>query len=138
MSNRTFTIIKPEVVARGLEGKTLDAIIAGGFRVVALKKTRFSEQQASQFYAVHKDRPFFQGLISYITSGPVYVAILEKNNAVLEFRKLIGATNPVDAEKGTIRAQFGTNIEQNAIHGSDSNENATLEGSYFFSLFEQY
>ncbi|MBC8342418.1 MAG: nucleoside-diphosphate kinase [Bacteroidetes bacterium] len=138
MSNRTFTIIKPEVVAKGFEGKVLDAFSERGFRVVALKKTQFSLEQASRFYAIHKDRPFFQGLLKYITSSPVVVAILEKENAVQDFRKLIGSTNPAEAEEGTIRKKFGSNIEQNAVHGSDSDENAQIEGSYFFSLFEQY
>jgi nucleoside-diphosphate kinase len=138
MSNRTFTIIKPEIVARNLEVKVLDAMIEGGFRIVAIKKTRFSIAQASQFYAIHKEKAFFEGLIEYITSGPVIVAILEKNNAVQDFRDLIGLTDPAKAAEGSIRRRFGTSIERNAVHGSDSDENAQLEGSFFFSLFEQY
>jgi nucleoside-diphosphate kinase len=138
MQNRTFTIIKPEVIAQGNTGKVIDAIIEGGFSLVAMKYTRFTVEQASQFYAIHKERPFFNGLIEYITSGPVVVAMLEKDNAVEAFRKLIGATNPENAEEGTIRKKYGTNIEQNAVHGSDSDENAELEASYFFSLFERF
>lgn len=138
MQNRTFTIIKPEVVAQGHAGNIIDAMIQGGFRLVAMKMTRFSKEQASEFYAIHKERPFFSGLIQYITSGPVVVAILEKDNAVESFRALIGATNPEEAAEGTIRRKFGTNIEQNAVHGSDSDENAELEASYFFSLFERF
>lgn len=138
MGNFTFTIIKPEIVARQLEGEVIDAIIKGGFRIIALKKTRFSKEQAETFYGIHSERPFFQGLIKYITSGPVYVAMAEKDNAVEDFRKLIGATNPENADKGTIRQRYGSNIEENAIHGSDSDENAALESSYFFSLFERF
>jgi len=138
MSSNTFTIIKPEILQRQLEGEVIDAIIKGGFKIIALKKTKFSEEQAKMFYAVHVERPFFQGLVKYITSGPVYVAILKKENAVNDFRKLIGATNPEQAEKNTIRAKYGTNIEQNAIHGSDSDENAMIEGNFFFTHFERY
>ncbi len=138
MGKFTFTIIKPEIVERQLEAEVLDAVIKGGFRIVALRKTKFSKEQAEQFYGIHRERPFFEGLITYITSGPVYVAIVEKNNAVEEFRKLIGATNPAEATEGTIRKKYGTNIEQNAIHGSDSDDNAALESSYFFSLFDRF
>lgn len=138
MSSITFTIIKPEILTRQLEGEVVGSIIKGGFKIIALKKTKFSEEQAKRFYAIHSERPFFQGLVKYITSGPVYVAVLEKENAVNDFRLLIGATNPEQAEKNTIRAKYGTNIEQNAIHGSDSDENAIIEGNFFFSHFERY
>jgi len=138
MISNTFTIIKPEILERQLEGEVIDAIIKGGFKIIALKKTKFSDEQAKRFYSIHTDKPFFDGLIKYITSGPVYVAILEKTDAVNSFRKLIGATNPAQAESGTIRARFGTNIEQNAIHGSDSDENAIIEGNFFFSQFDRH
>jgi nucleoside-diphosphate kinase len=138
MGNFTFTIIKPEVVKRGDAGAVLDAIIKGGFRISAMKLVHMSEAQAMAFYAIHKERPFFPGLVSYITSGLIVVAVVEKTNAVEEFRKLIGATDPANATPGTIRKKFGTNIEQNAVHGSDSDENASLESSYFFSLFERF
>lgn len=138
MGNISFTIIKPEIVAQQLEGEVIDAIIKGGFRIVALRKTKFSIEQAQTFYGIHKERPFFDGLVKYITSGPVYVAVVEKANAVEDFRKLIGATNPDDAAEGTIRKKYGSNIEQNAIHGSDSDENALLESSYFFTQFDRF
>ena len=137
-TNRTFTMIKPDAVANGHAGKILDHIIQAGFRVVALKYTRLSTAQAEAFYGIHRERPFFKDLVSFMTSGPIYAAILEKDNAVEDFRKLIGATDPQKAEPGTIRNLFAKSIDANAIHGSDSNENAAIEGYYFFSEFERF
>jgi len=133
MTDRTFTIIKPNAVAAGNAGKIIDAIICGGFRIVALRLTRFSREQAERFYAVHKGKPFFDSLVDFMTSGPVYVGVVEKENAVAEFRRLIGATDPAKADEGTIRRRFGESLEHNAIHGSDSDENARIEWSQFFS-----
>ena len=137
-TNRTFTMIKPDAVANGHAGKILDHIIQAGFRVVALKYTQLSTTQAEAFYGIHRERPFFRDLVSFMTSGPIYAAILEKDNAVEDFRKLIGATDPQKAEAGTIRNLFAKSIDANAIHGSDSNENAAIEGNYFFSEFERF
>lgn len=137
-TNRTFTMIKPDAVANGHAGKILDHIIQAGFRVVALKYTQLSTAQAEAFYGIHRERPFFKDLVSFMTSGPIYAAILEKENAVEDFRKLIGATDPQKAEPGTIRNLFAKSIDANAIHGSDSNENAAIEGNYFFSGFERF
>lgn len=138
MSNRTFTMIKPDAVANGHAGKILDQIIQAGFRVVALKYTYLTADQAGAFYEVHKERPFYGDLVSFMTSGPIYAAILEKDNAVADFRNLIGATNPEQAAEGTIRRLYAKSIDANAIHGSDSDENAAIEGSFFFSKFEQF
>jgi nucleoside-diphosphate kinase len=137
-TNRTFTMIKPDAVANGHAGKILDHIIQAGFRVVALKYTKLSTDQAESFYGIHRERPFFKDLVSFMTSGPIYAAILEKENAVEDFRKLIGATDPQKAEPGTIRNLFAKSIDANAIHGSDSDENAAIEGHYFFSEFERF
>ncbi len=137
-TNRTFTMIKPDAVANGHAGKILDHIIQAGFRVVALKYTQLSTAQAEAFYGIHRERPFFKDLVSFMTSGPIYAAILEKENAVEDFRKLIGATDPQKAEAGTIRNLFAKSIDANAIHGSDSDENAAIEGNYFFSEFERF
>ena len=137
-TNRTFTMIKPDAVANGHAGKILDHIIQAGFRVVALKYNQLSTAQAEAFYGIHRERPFFKDLVSFMTSGPIYAAILEKENAVEDFRKLIGATDPQKAEPGTIRNLFAKSIDANAIHGSDSNENAAVEGNYFFSGFERF
>lgn len=136
MSNRTFTIVKPDSVRKGNFGKIISRIEAEGFRVIGLKKIALSQRQAEGFYAVHKERPFYQDLVSYMTSGPVYVAALERDNAVPELRKLMGATDPKKADAGTIRAEFGESIEQNAIHGSDSDENAKIEIAFFFAESE--
>ena len=136
MSNITLTIIKPDAVADGNAGAILDQITKAGFRVKALKLKQLSAQEAGAFYAVHKDRPFYNDLVAYMSSGPVMPAILEKENAVQDFRTLIGATNPANADAGTIRKNFGKSIESNAIHGSDSDENAKIEGSFFFSGLE--
>jgi nucleoside-diphosphate kinase len=136
--NRTFTMIKPDAVENGHAGAILDQIIKGGFGVVALKYTRLSKEQAEAFYAIHKERPFFGELVEFMTSGPIYAAILEKDDAVAAFRNLIGATNPEQAAEGTIRKKFAENIGRNAIHGSDSDENAEIEGNFFFSGFERF
>ncbi|MGB0166145.1 MAG: nucleoside-diphosphate kinase [Luteibaculum sp.] len=134
--NRTFTMIKPDAVQNGHAGKIIDQILEAGFQVKALKYTQLSEADAKAFYAVHKERPFYGELVEYMTSGPIYAAILEKNNAVADFRELIGATNPAEAKEGTIRQRFAESIAANAIHGSDSDENAAIEGSFFFAQRE--
>ncbi|MEJ2595573.1 MAG: nucleoside-diphosphate kinase [bacterium] len=131
--NITFTMIKPKAIANGNMGKIIDQIIAGGFKIKALKYTQLSKEEAMQFYAVHKERPFYQGLTDFMSSGPIIAAVLEKDDAVLSYRNYIGATNPAEAESGTIRALYGTNIEANAVHGSDSDENALIESHFFFS-----
>lgn len=137
-TNRTFSMIKPDAVANGHAGKILDQIIQAGFKVVALKYTRLSEERAGDFYGIHRERPFFGQLVSFMTSGPIYAAILEKDNAIEDFRKLIGATDPQKAEAGTIRNLFAKSIDANAIHGSDSNENAEIEGNFFFGADERF
>lgn len=137
-TNRTFTMIKPDAVANGHAGKILDYIIQAGFKVVALKYTRLSEERAGDFYGIHRERPFFGELVSFMTSGPIYAAILEKDNAIEDFRKLIGATDPQKAEAGTIRNLFAKSIDANAIHGSDSDENAEIEGNFFFGADERF
>ena len=131
-------MIKPEAVAAGNMGKILDMIIANGFKVVALKYTRLSHQEAGTFYAVHKERPFYGELVDYMASGPIIVAILEKENAMSSFRELIGATDPAQAAEGTIRKSFAESKAKNAVHGSDSDENAMIEGAFFFSGREQF
>ena len=138
MSNITLTMIKPEAVEAGNSGAILKIIESAGFRIVAMKKTKLSTDLASNFYEVHKEKPFFKELIDYMSSGPIIAAILEKDNAVTEFRKLIGATNPRDAEEGTIRAIFAESLSKNAIHGSDSDENAQLESDFHFKFEERY
>ncbi|MBL7962529.1 MAG: nucleoside-diphosphate kinase [Flavobacteriales bacterium] len=135
---RTFTMIKPEAVAAGHAGKILDLIISRGFRIVAMKYTRLSHKEAGAFYAVHQERPFYGELVDYMASGPIYAAILEKDNAVEDFRKLVGATDPANAEAGTIRKQFAESKAKNAVHGSDSDDNALIEGHFFFSSRECY
>ena len=137
MSNRTFTMIKPDAMKNGHAGAILDKIIKDGFKVIALKLTKLSAEKAGEFYAVHKARPFYGELVEFMSSGPIIAAILEKENAVAGFRKLIGATNPAQADEGTIRKLFATSVGENAVHGSDSDENATIEGSFFFSGLEQ-
>ena len=136
MSNRTFTIIKPDSVRKGNFGKIIDRLESQGFRVLGLKKVSLSRKQAEGFYGVHSSRPFFGGLVEYMTSGPVYVAALERDNAVAHLRSVMGATDPAKADAGSIRKDFGESIEQNAIHGSDSDENARIEISFFFSESE--
>jgi nucleoside-diphosphate kinase len=136
MSNRTFTIVKPDSVEKGNFGKIVARLEAEGFRILGVKKISLGERQAQAFYAVHRERPFFRDLVRYMTSGPVFVAALEKGNAVPELRKLMGATDPSKADAGTIRKEFGESIERNAIHGSDSDENAKSEISFFFAESE--
>jgi nucleoside-diphosphate kinase len=136
MSNRTFTIIKPDSVRKGNFGKIISRLEAEGFRVLGLKKENLSTKLAEGFYAVHSARPFFPDLVKYMTSGTVYVAALEKENAVPALRALMGATDPSKADAGTIRKEFGESIEQNAIHGSDSDENANIEIAFFFAQSE--
>ena len=138
MSNRTFTMIKPDAMKNGYAGAILDKIIKSGFRIVALKQTRLSKEKAGEFYAVHKERPFYGELVDFMSSGLIIAAILEKDNAVAAFRTLIGATDPSKADEGTIRKLFATSVGENAVHGSDSDENAAIEGSFFFSGLEQY
>ncbi len=137
-TNRTFTMIKPDAFGANNTGNILAMFEEAGFRLVAAKVTRLSEERAGQFYEVHKERPFYNDLRSYMSSGNIMALILEKDNAVEDFRKLIGATNPKDAEAGTVRAKYGESIEANAVHGSDSDENAQIEGNFFFSLMEQF
>lgn len=136
MSNRTFTIIKPDSVRKGNFGRIISRVEAAGFRILGVKKIGLSKRQAEAFYAVHKERPFYGSLVDYMTSGPVYVAALEREDAVAGLRKLMGATDPTKAEEGTIRKEFGESIEQNAIHGSDSDENARIEIGFFFAESE--
>jgi nucleoside-diphosphate kinase len=138
MANITFTMIKPDATRNGHTGAILAHIEKAGFRIVAMKKLHLSEAQAGAFYEVHKERPFYQELVSFMSSGPITAAILEKDNAVEDFRKLIGATNPANAEEGTIRKMFATSVGENAIHGSDSDENATIEANFFFSKLERF
>jgi nucleoside-diphosphate kinase len=135
---RTFTMIKPDAVGAGNTGAITKMIEEAGFRIVAMKKTKLSAERAGQFYEVHKERPFYNDLCAYMSSGEIVPMILEKDNAVEDFRKLIGATDPQKAEAGTIRNLFAKSIEANAIHGSDSDENALIEGSFFFSRLEQF
>ncbi|MBC7743567.1 MAG: nucleoside-diphosphate kinase [Flavobacterium sp.] len=136
--NRTFTMIKPDAVANGHTGAILNDIIKNGFKLVALKYTSLSGTKASEFYAVHAGRPFYNDLVSFMSSGPIVAAILEKNNAIDDFRTLIGATDPAKADEGTIRNKYAKSIEANAVHGSDSDENAEIEGNFFFSAFERF
>lgn len=137
-TNRTFTMIKPDAVANGYIGAILDHITKAGFKIVALKYTALSAQKAGEFYAVHAERGFYADLVAFMSSGPIVAAILEKDNAIADFRALIGATDPSKAEAGTIRQLFAKSIEANAVHGSDSDENADIEGNFFFSAFERF
>ena len=138
MSNRTFTMIKPDAVKAGNIGNILQMINGAGFRIVAMKYLHISRQTAEKFYEVHKERPFFGELTEFMSSGPIVAAILEKDNAVADFRKLIGATNPAQAEEGTIRKKYAASVGENAVHGSDSDENAAIEGNFFFSGLERF
>ncbi|OJW84015.1 MAG: nucleoside-diphosphate kinase [Bacteroidetes bacterium 46-16] len=138
MSNRTFTMIKPDAVKAGNIGNILQMMNAAGFKIVAMKYTKISLEQAGKFYEVHKERPFYGELTEFMSSGPIVAAILEKENAVADFRKLIGATNPAQAEEGTIRKLYATSVGENAVHGSDSDENAKIEGDFFFSGLERF
>ena len=138
MSNTTFTMIKPEAVEAGNTGAILNKIETSGFRIVAMKKVILSRERAGQFYEVHKERPFYSELVEYMSSGPIIAAILEKENAVADFRELIGATDPSEAKPGTIRHEFAESKGKNAVHGSDSNENANIEADFHFSLEERF
>jgi nucleoside-diphosphate kinase len=138
MSNRTFTMIKPDAMKNGHAGAIIDRFIKEGFRVVSLKMTKLSPEKAGEFYAVHSARPFYGELVEFMSSGPIVAAILEKENAVAAFRKLIGATNPAQAEEGTIRKLYAASLGENAVHGSDSDENAEIEGNFFFSGLEKF
>ncbi len=136
--NRTFTMIKPDAVRANHIGPILAQITEAGFRIVSMKLTKLSAEKAGEFYAVHKERPFYGELVEFMSSGPIVAAILEKDNAVEEFRKLIGATNPADAAPGTIRARFAKSIGENAVHGADSDGNAIIEGSFHFAKTEMF
>jgi nucleoside-diphosphate kinase len=138
MNNKTFTMIKPDATSKGYTGAILDQIIKAGFSIKAMKWIHLSPAQAGAFYEVHKERPFYQELVDFMSSGPIVAAILEKDNAVADFRTLIGATNPAQAEEGTIRKKFAASIGENAVHGSDSDENAAIEGNFFFSGLERF
>lgn len=138
MSNRTFTMIKPDATKNGHTGAILDQIIKAGFAVKAMKWTKLTKEQAGAFYEVHKERPFYGVLVDFMSSGPIVAAILEKDNAVSDFRTLIGATDPSKAEEGTIRKKYATSMGENAVHGSDSDENAKIEGDFFFSNLERF
>ncbi|MBS1933672.1 MAG: nucleoside-diphosphate kinase [Bacteroidetes bacterium] len=138
MSNRTFTMIKPDAFSKGHSGAIIDQIIKGGFKVIALKMLKLSPEKAGEFYAIHKARPFFGELVEFMSSGPIIAAILEKENAVADFRKLIGATDPAKADEGTIRKLYAASVGENAIHGSDSDENAKIESDFFFSGLERF
>jgi nucleoside-diphosphate kinase len=137
-TNRTFTMIKPDAVANGHIGAIINDITSAGFKIIALKYTKLTEETAGAFYEVHKERPFYKDLVSFMSSGPIVAAILEKDNAVEDFRKLIGATDPSKAEAGTIRQKYAKSIDANAVHGSDSDENAEIEGNFFFTAAERF
>ena len=136
MSQRTFSIIKPDAVRKGYAGAILAEIEKAGFKIIAVKKLSISKQQAEGFYHVHAQRPFFDSLTSFMSSGPIFPLVLEKENAIADLRKLMGATNPANAEEGTIRKKFAGSIEENAIHGSDAEETAAFEIGYFFAGYE--
>ena len=137
-TDRTFTMLKPDSVEKGNIGAIVDKINAAGFRIVAMKLTHMTTQDAQEFYAVHNERPFYGELVEYMTRGPFVAAILEKENAVADFRTLIGATNPADAAEGTIRKLYAASMGENAVHGSDSDENAAIEGAFHFSAREMF
>jgi nucleoside-diphosphate kinase len=134
----TFTMIKPDAVAKGHTGKIIDHVIQKGYKLVAMKYTRLSEEKAGEFYAIHRERPFFKDLIAFMTSGPIVAAVLEKENAVADYRNVIGATDPAKAEVGTIRNLYAKSIDANAVHGSDSDEHAAIEAAFFFNGFERF
>ena len=136
MSQRTFSIVKPDAVRKGLTGAILAQIEKAGFKIVAIKKISLTEDQAKGFYYVHQERPFFGSLTKFMTSGPIFPMVLEKEHAIADLRKLMGATNPANAEEGTIRKMFADSIEENAIHGSDGEETAAFEIGYFFAGYE--
>lgn len=137
-NNKTFTMLKPDAVEKGNIGPILEKITSSGFRIVAMKLTQLTVADAEAFYAVHKERPFFWDLVTYMTRGPIVAAILEKDNAVEDFRTLIGATNPAEAAEGTIRNMFADSISENAVHGSDSDDNAAIESAFHFSGREMF
>ncbi|MBS1616806.1 MAG: nucleoside-diphosphate kinase [Bacteroidetes bacterium] len=137
-TNRTFTMIKPDAVRNGHMGNILQMIQAAGFRILAMKYTQITEEQAKKFYEVHAERPFYGELTQFMSSGPIVAAILEKDNAVADFRSLIGATNPAQAAEGTIRRKYANSVGENAVHGSDSDENAAIEGDFFFNRLERF
>ena len=137
-TNKTFTMLKPDSVEKGNIGAILEKINSAGFRIVAMKLTQMTKRDAKTFYDIHRERPFYNDLVQYMTRGPVVAAILEKDNAVEDFRALIGATNPAEAADGTIRKLFATSISENAVHGSDSNENAAIESAFHFSGREMF
>ena len=137
-TNRTFTMIKPDAVANGHIGAIINDITSAGFKIIALKYTKLTPETAGKFYEVHAARPFYKDLVDFMSSGPIVAAILEKDNAIEDFRKLIGATNPADAAEGTIRQKYADSIEANAVHGSDSDENAEIEGNFFFTPAERF
>jgi len=136
VSQRTFSIIKPDAVRKGYAGAILAEIEKAGFKIIAVKRLSISKQQAEGFYHVHAQRPFFDSLTSFMSSGPIFPLVLEKENAIADLRKLMGATNPANAEEGTIRKKFAGSIEENAIHGSDAEETAAFEIGYFFAGYE--
>jgi nucleoside-diphosphate kinase len=136
--NITFTMIKPSAVTAGFSGKIIDQIIQGGYKIKALKLVHLTREKAGKFYEVHAGRPFYEELVSFMSSGPIIAAVVEKENAVDAFRRFIGATDPAKAEEGTIRKLYGFSLGENAIHGSDSDENALREASFFFSDLEQF
>ncbi len=138
MSNRTFTMIKPDATSKGFSGAILDMILKAGFSLKAMKWTKLSREQAGEFYAIHKERPFYGELVQFMSSGPIIAAILEKENAVADFRKLIGATDPAKADEGTVRKLYASSVGENAVHGSDSDENAIIESDFFFSKLERF
>ncbi|TMI84305.1 MAG: nucleoside-diphosphate kinase [Bacteroidetes bacterium] len=138
MSRHTFTMIKPDAMKNGHAGAIIDRFIKEGFKIVALKMTNLSTDKAGEFYAIHKERSFYGELVEFMSSGPIIAAILEKENAVTAFRDLIGATNPAQAAEGTIRKSFATSVGENAVHGSDSDENAKIESDFFFSVLERF
>lgn len=138
MSNITFTMIKPDATGKSYTGAILDRILKAGFAIKAMKWTRLTKDQAGAFYAIHKERPFYGELVEFMSSGPIVAAVLEKENAVADFRKLIGATNPAQADEGTIRKDFASSVGENAVHGSDSDENAVIESNFFFSQLERF
>ena len=131
-------MIKPDAMRNGHAGGILDMILKAGFRIVALKQTQLTTEKAGEFYAVHRERPFYGELVHFMSGGPIIAAILEKDNAVADFRKLIGATDPAKADEGTIRKKYAASVGENAVHGSDSDENARIEGDFFFSALERY
>ena len=137
-TDRTFTMIKPDGVANGYTGAILNKIIEGGFKIVAMKYLQLTPERAGEFYEVHKERPFYGDLVKYMSSGPIIAVILEKENAIEDFRTLIGATDPAKAAPGTIRNLYAKDISANAVHGSDSDENAAIEGNFFFSNLERF